>query len=139
KEAPMEINNETTSTESTTSGIQEGAQSSGTGTSTEQASGEGVQGTQAAGAGNDGAVSQGTGAQAGTSDATQAWKPSFKFKVKDKELEFDDFVKPIIKTKDLEQKFKDLYEKAHGLDEVKTSREAFKQQVEEWKGKYNQV
>jgi hypothetical protein len=63
------------------------------------------------------------------SDPTQAWKPSFKFKVKDKELEFDDFVKPIIKTKDLEQKFKDLYEKAHGLDEVKTSRETFKQQV----------
>ena len=139
----MEINNETTSDVGgvSTESQGESAQTPQTttanaGTGAQSTTGEGVQTAQATGAGNDGTVSQGAGTQ---NDPTQAWKPSFKFKVKDKELEFDDFVKPIIKTKDLEQKFKDLYEKAHGLDEVKTSREAFKQQVEEWKGKYSQV
>lgn len=141
----MEINNETTSDVGgvSTESQGESAQTPQTttanaGTGAQSTTGEGAQTAQATGAGNDGAVSQGTGTGA-QNDPTQAWKPSFKFKVKDKELEFDDFVKPIIKTKDLEQKFKDLYEKAHGLDEVKTSREAFKQQVEEWKGKYSQV
>lgn len=101
--------------------------------------GAGIQGTQTAREGNDGKVSKGTGATETEQSATPAYAPNFKFKVKDKELEFDDFVKPIIKTKDVEQKLKDLYEKAHGLDEVKTARETFKTQAEEWKGKFNQV
>lgn len=75
----------------------------------------------------------------GTTSEIPEWTPSYKFKIKDKEQEFDDFVKPIVKTKDVEEKIKSLYEKAYGLDEVKTSRESFKQQVEEWKGKYGQV
>lgn len=57
-----------------------------------------------------------------------AWMPEFKFKVKDKELEFDDFVKPIIKSKEVNDKIKDLYLKAHGLDEVKQSRDHFQNQ-----------
>lgn len=93
--------------------------------------------SEAAAAGNtdNGGVAQDTSAKAGTA----AYTPNFKFKVKDKELEFDDFLKPIIKTKDLETKARELYEKAHGLDEVKTAREAFKTQAEEWKGKFTQV
>lgn len=75
----------------------------------------------------------------GAHPEVQEWSPSYKFKIKDKEQEFDDFVKPVVKTKDLEDKLRSLYEKAYGLDEVKTSRESFKQQVEEWKGKYGQV
>lgn len=93
--------------------------------------------SEAAAAGNtdNGGVAQDTSAKAGTA----AYTPNFKFKVKDKELEFDDFLKPIIKTKDLETKARELYEKAHGLDEVKAAREAFKTQAEEWKGKFTQV
>ncbi|HZX13692.1 MAG TPA: hypothetical protein VFF49_04755 [Thermodesulfobacteriota bacterium] len=75
----------------------------------------------------------------GSAGDSAPYTPNFKFKVKDKELEFDEFVKPIIKNKDLEAKFREIYERSHGLDEVKTSRESFKQQVEEWKGKYGQV
>ncbi len=99
------------------------------------ASNAGVSEAAAAGNTDNGGVAQDTSAKAGTA----AYTPNFKFKVKDKELEFDDFLKPIIKTKDLETKARELYEKAHGLDEVKTAREAFKTQAEEWKGKFTQV
>lgn len=67
------------------------------------------------------------------------YNPNFKFKVKDKELEFDDFVKPIVKNKDLEAKLREMYEKAHGLEEVKTARETFKMQAEETKQKLASV
>lgn len=97
-----------------------------------------VSGTQERGAGNDEKASSPAG-EASQAKPVDVYSPNYKFKVKDKELEFDDFVKPIIKTKDVEQKLKDLYEKAHGLDEVKTARETFKTQAEEWKGKYSQV
>lgn len=68
--------------------------------------------------------------EAATPTATDipAWMPEYKFKVKDKELEFDDFVKPIIKSKEVNEKIKDLYLKAHGLDEVKQSRDHFQTQ-----------
>jgi hypothetical protein len=48
------------------------------------------------------------------------YNPNYKFKVVDEEKEFDDFVKPIIKNKELEEKFRDLYTKAHGLEPMKT-------------------
>lgn len=129
----------TTGVEQTASETTQTTQSQDTGAGAQSQTGAGVPPAQAAGAGNDGQVSQGTGGATQTLDPAQAWKPNFKFKVKDKELEFDDFVKPVIKTKDVEQKLKDLYEKAHGIDEVKTSRDSFKKQFEEWQGKYNQV
>lgn len=127
----METINETSGGEAT--------QTTNTETTAQSATGTGVQPTKEAGAGNDGATSEGTGGAAKASDTPQAYVPSFKFKVKDKELDFDDFVKPVVKTKDVEQKIKDLYEKAHGLDEVKTSRDSFKAQADEWKGKYTTV
>lgn len=127
-------------TETTTSSSEEKAQTStdsGAGEST--SSENGVSGASSQGTGNDGAVSKGAGATQEQQQASQAYAPNFKFKVKDKELEFDDFVKPIVKTKDVEQKIKDLYEKAHGIEEVKAARETFKTQAEEWKGKFTQV
>lgn len=127
----METMNETSGGEAT--------QTTNTETTAQSTSGAGVQPTKEAGAGNDGATSQGSGGAAQTGDASQTYVPNFKFKVKDKELDFDDFVKPVVKTKDVEQKIKDLYEKAHGLDEVKTSRDSFKAQADEWKGKYATV
>ena len=45
--------------------------------------------------------------------------PSYTYKVKDSELEFDDRVKAIIKTKDDEAFVRDLYTKAGGLDAYK--------------------
>ena len=34
---------------------------------------------------------------------------------------------------------REMYEKSHGIEEVKTARETFKTQAEEWKGKHNQL
>lgn len=67
------------------------------------------------------------------------YTPNFKYKVKKKDLEFDDFFKSAIKNAEQEKKIRELHEKAFGLDEVKESRETYKKQLEEWQGKYNQV
>lgn len=49
----------------------------------------------------------------------EEYVPSYTYKVKDSELEFDDRVKAIIKTKDDEAFVRDLYTKAGGLDAYK--------------------
>lgn len=90
----------------------------------------------AGGAGNDGAAQSATGA---AQAEVEAYAPNFKFKVKDKELEFEDHFKSIIKTKDLEAKIREMHEKAYGLDEVKTARDTFKTQAKDWEDKYSQV
>lgn len=131
----MEMENAT----QTTQEVQTSTTSDGHGSSENNSSGGEVQGATAAGAGNDGAISQGAGATAKTESVTDAYIPNFKFKVKDKELEFDDYIRPIVKNKELEAKVREMYEKAHGIDEVKAARESFKNQTEEWKNKYNQV
>lgn len=139
----METNNETTDVGAiSTESQQTETQTSETSTDKSGAAAKsetrgGIPEAKANGAGNDGGASKAAGTEAQGGQA--AYTPNFKFKVKDKELEFDDFLKPIIKTKDLETKARELYEKAHGLDEVKAARETFKTQAEEWKGKYSQV
>lgn len=71
-----------------------------------------------------------------TTEGIPAWMPDFKFKVKDKELEFDDFIKPVIKSKELNDKMKDLYLRSHGLDEVKASRDHFQKS---WKSEHEKI
>lgn len=61
----------------------------------------------------------------------ETYTPNLTFKVKDKELEFDDWVKPLVTDKEKEEKLRDLYTKAHGLDELKTTRDTLKTQYEE--------
>ena len=82
------------------------------------------------------AVGSGSGETTPTPDA---WTPSYEFTVKDKKLQMDDLFKPLIKSKDVEAKLKDLYEKAYGLDEVKTSRETFKERATTAETKYQQT
>lgn len=60
------------------------------------------------------------------------YSPNFKFKANQKELEFDEFVRPAIKTAEVEKKIRELYEKAHGLDTIKPERDELKQ-------KYNAI
>lgn len=74
-----------------------------------------------------------------TEAPVQEWKPSYKYKVLDKELEFDEPIKKAVTTKEAEEKIKELYEKASGLDEVKTKRDKFQTERDEWKGKFSQV
>jgi hypothetical protein len=56
-----------------------------------------------------------------TSSEPQApqFEPNFKFTIGKDEKEFDEFVRGIIKDKETEEKIRDLYTRAHGLDSVK--------------------
>lgn len=144
----METENGTTNNESVASG-QETQTQEGTGggsstenthqagTSTLESLRESIHQKAAAGGAGDKGASGGVAGATADGANPEPYTPNFKFKVKDKELEFDDFIKPLVKTKDLETKLRDIYEKAHGLDEVKSSRESFKQQAEEYKTKFS--
>lgn len=55
-----------------------------------------------------------------------AYAPNFKFKLHDKELEFDDWVKGAIKDPETEKKARDIFERAYGLDVVKQDRQTLK-------------
>jgi len=75
-----------------------------------------------------------------TSTAAPAeYKPTYKFKVKDQEKEFDEWIRPVIKDAETEKKVKDIYEKAFGLDEVKGSRDNYKSKYEEASTKFSNV
>lgn len=54
-----------------------------------------------------------------------AWSPDYTFKVMDDIKEFDDFIRPIV-NKDNQDKIRDLYERAHGLEHIKTKNQALK-------------
>lgn len=90
-------------------------------------------------AGNDGSSGKGESGNGEGAKETAPFLPNFKFRVKDKEHEFDDFIKPVVKSKEIESKLKDFYEKAYGIDEVKSSRDSVKKQFEEIQGKYSEV
>jgi hypothetical protein len=67
---------------------------------------------------------------AGQEPETPAYEPDFKFKVKDKELEFDEWLRPVVKDKETEEKVRDILTKAHGIDELKTTRDTLKADLE---------
>lgn len=60
----------------------------------------------------------------------EEWKPNYKFKVMDKEHEYDDFIKPVV-TKENEARIRELYEKAIGLDSAKPKHVELQKQVKE--------
>jgi hypothetical protein len=51
--------------------------------------------------------------------ATPAYVPNYKFKVRDKEVEVDEFLRGSIKDEKSQKRVQELYEKAYGLDYVK--------------------
>lgn len=59
-----------------------------------------------------------------------AYTPNYKFKVMDEEKEFDEWVKGAIKDKEHEEKLRDLYTKAYGLEHHKKTHETLKERVE---------
>lgn len=58
-----------------------------------------------------------------------AFTPNFKFKVHDKEHEFDEALKAVIKDEATEKKVRELYERGHGIDLVKQSRDNYQTQL----------
>lgn len=66
-----------------------------------------------------------------------AYTPNYKFKVLDQEKEFDDWIRQAV-NKDNEAKIRELYEKAHGLDHVKSQREQERQTREKTEKEFNE-
>lgn len=71
--------------------------------------------------------------------AVPQYIPNFKFKVKGKDAEIDEFLRPVIKDKATEDKLRDLYEKAHGLEEVKAHRQSLQEKYRTAEEKMQQV
>ena len=69
----------------------------------------------------------------------EAYKPSYKYKIKDSEYEFEPWLKPLVKDKDTEAKLRDLVTKSHGIEEIKKSREELKSKYEEIEPKYKNI
>lgn len=63
------------------------------------------------------------------------YNPNHKFKVLDKEHEFDEWAKNAAKDPETEKKVRELYEKAYGLDSVKQDRQTLKGELAEAKDK----
>lgn len=68
-----------------------------------------------------------------------AFTPNFKFKVMDKEHEFDEWLRPIVKDAETEKKAKELYEKAYGLDYVKPKYETTQKELDQYKTNYQSL
>lgn len=82
------------------------------------------------------------GAAAAEGDVTPSeYAPNYKFKYTSPETgetegEFDDVLKPLLKNADVEKKLRELYEKGHGIDFVKASRDTLKQNFAETQQAY---
>lgn len=63
------------------------------------------------------------------------YTPNYKFKVLDKEMEIEEFMRGVIKDADSEKKVRELYEKAHGLDFVKKERDRIRQESQSYRQK----
>lgn len=63
------------------------------------------------------------------------YTPNYKFKAYDKEYEFDEFLRDAVKNKEQEEKLREIYAKAYGLDDLKTKYESTK----EFKNKYSEL
>lgn len=72
-----------------------------------------------------------------TEPEVPSYVPNVKFKVQDQEKEFDDWARPFV-NKDNESKFRELYEKAHGLDVVKPKLQETRQKVSQLEGYISQ-
>lgn len=84
------------------------------------------------------AATSGTPPAVEAAKAPPAYTPNYRFKVLDKEHEFDEIVRPVITNEAVEKKLRELYEKSYGLDSVKTKYQESKQQLEEFKPQVEQ-
>lgn len=75
----------------------------------------------------------------GSAPAEPAYAPNYKFKVMDSEHEVDEWVRPVIKSKEMEQKVKDLYSKAYGLDAIKPRYQSLREEHEGLKSRYSET
>lgn len=117
----MEVNEQTTETE-----VVNGD------SSTSDAPADGAAAPQAEG-------TQATESATGAESLPQGYTPNLKFKVMDEEKEFNPLLAGIIKDQDTEKYFRELYEKAHGLDFVKPKYENLKGEYQKYKEKFDPI
>lgn len=84
------------------------------------------------------APTQEAGFTAEVSQAQEPYKPNYKFKALDKEHEFDEWARPIV-TKDNEEKLRDLYTRAYGLDHMKPKYESMKEKMAKIEPEYTSI
>ena len=72
-------------------------------------------------------------------EAPVPFVPNTKFKVHGKELEFDDFVHDIVTNEERQNKLRELYEKAHGLDHIKPKYQEAQEKFRELQGNYDKL
>jgi hypothetical protein len=70
--------------------------------------------------------------KAGDGEEVVEYTPDFTYKVKDEVFEFDESLREAIKSKEIEDKFRDLYTRAAGLDD-------YKSKYSDIESKYNQT
>lgn len=78
-------------------------------------------------------------AQSSAGETPAAYNPNFKFKVLDKELEFDELLRPLITNKEIEDKVRELYSKGHGIDHIKEQRQALQEKLGKLEPQYTSL
>lgn len=68
----------------------------------------------------------------------QEYAPSFKYKVRDEEKEFDEWLRPVVKNAEQERAIRELYERSAGLDFARQREQSLKQQFEQIQPEYQQ-
>lgn len=76
---------------------------------------------------------------AGAAPVAPVYTPNHKFTVMGQEREFDEFVRASVKDTESEKKLRDLYERAYGLDHVKTKFERTKTELDTLAPKHQQM
>lgn len=69
----------------------------------------------------------------GGATVEEEWTPNTTFTTNDDKLQFDDFLVGAIKNKENEDRVRDLYERAYGLDYVKESRDRIREEMAGYK------
>lgn len=75
----------------------------------------------------------------GAQELPPAYSPNLKFKVMDKEYEFEEWAKNAIKDADTEKKVREFHEKAYGLDNVKQDRQTLRSENTQLKDQITQT
>ena len=80
------------------------------------------------------------GVEAGAADegGEPEYTPDYGYNILDERHEMPERVRPYIKSKEDEQYYRDLFERAHGLDHVKSERQRLREEKEQVSEKLNQ-
>lgn len=130
--------------EVTTTSVDQTIETTGTGAAPDSLAAPAGAEAAAQGVGTAGAPSSSSPATPASAEGLAAtppaqYQPNFKYKVQDTEAEFDEALRPLIKQKEIEEKIRELYTKAGGLDAIKPKHEKLKQDFEQTMQKYTEI